>query len=186
MVVSNRNLLFKGSIFRGYVSFRDGTPQKFKSSPLNTIDVQSVLCWYRSLWLGSTEMASYSCSILHRHSSVSCVTRCFSKDVRQHPSWQQGLRQGMFEDEAVRIDHQSSILSDLYVYIIFLPYPPPLRVANEGLGWDFLCFFQSNVILVVFSLASWGWDPTYHVYRQELPLEMSMIYPFNMVYRLED
>ena len=50
----------------------------------------------------------------------------------------------MFEDEAVRIDHQSSILSDLYVNIIFLPYPPPLRVANEGLGWDFLCFFQSH------------------------------------------
>ena len=26
MVVSNRNLLFQGSIFRGYVSFREGTP----------------------------------------------------------------------------------------------------------------------------------------------------------------
>ena len=25
-MVSNRNLLFKGSIFRGYVSFREGSP----------------------------------------------------------------------------------------------------------------------------------------------------------------
>ena len=28
MVVSNRNLLFKGSIFRGYVSFKEGTPNE--------------------------------------------------------------------------------------------------------------------------------------------------------------
>ena len=33
MVVSNRNLLFQGSIFRGYVSFRQGTLRKTSMSP---------------------------------------------------------------------------------------------------------------------------------------------------------
>ena len=95
----------------------------------------------------------------------------FSKDVRQHPSWQQGLRQGMFEDEAVRIDHQSIYQT----YIFNLPAPTNSGKWRFRLG--FPMFFQSDVILVVFSLASWGWDPTYHVYRQELLLEMSWYTP---------
>ena len=47
MVVSNRNLLFQGSIFRGYVSFREGiyvmdyhflTPHRFGGSQTPTVD----------------------------------------------------------------------------------------------------------------------------------------------------
>ena len=35
LVVPNRNLLFQGSIFRGYVSFREGTPLKLTRNPKN-------------------------------------------------------------------------------------------------------------------------------------------------------
>ena len=37
MVVSNRNLLFQGSIFRGHVSFREGISLEDDRNPLNTL-----------------------------------------------------------------------------------------------------------------------------------------------------
>ena len=50
MMVSNRNLLFQGSIFRGYVSFREGswlvvdTPSKvWEEIPFT--DNDGVVCW---------------------------------------------------------------------------------------------------------------------------------------------
>ena len=33
IMVSNRNFLFQGSVFRGYFSFKEGTPSKFNKEP---------------------------------------------------------------------------------------------------------------------------------------------------------
>ena len=50
MVVSNRNLLFQGSIFRGYVSFKEGTfsllPRNVAGTPNRIPDLGQSLPWY--------------------------------------------------------------------------------------------------------------------------------------------
>ena len=108
--------------------------------PWTLLMFQCVLCWYRSLWLGSTEMESYSCSIpTSSFFSLLCHLLFFPKMFGNIQ-----VDSKVFDKVCLKMKPYGLIIN-LYIKPISLIYRLPLRV---------------------FSLASWGWDPTYHVYRQ--------------------